>query len=77
MAGRAITLYLDEAVITAARSEAGREGLSLSAYANRALAERLKPWPTGLADLLGSLADEPLEAPEELAWEADSPQAIS
>ncbi|MDR0592956.1 MAG: hypothetical protein LBG60_06815 [Bifidobacteriaceae bacterium] len=74
MAGKAVTLYLDEGVIEAARSAAGREGLSLSAYTNRRLVEGLKPWPSGLADLLGSLADEPLEAPPELDWETDSPR---
>jgi len=70
--GRPVTLYLDHDVIDEARAEAAREGISLSAYANRRLATGRRPWPTSLPGLLGSLTDEPLEAPKELPWDADA-----
>jgi len=69
-----VTLYLEHDVIDEARFEAAREGISFSAYANRRLATGLRPWPASLLGLLGSVKDEPLEAPEELPWEADSPR---
>ncbi|MDR3360531.1 MAG: hypothetical protein LBO20_07800 [Bifidobacteriaceae bacterium] len=72
MSGRPVTLYLDEDVIGQAKAEAARAGLSLSAYANRRLANSRRPWPDDVLKLLGSLKDEALEAPEELPWEADS-----
>ncbi|MDR2379860.1 MAG: hypothetical protein LBE08_01565 [Bifidobacteriaceae bacterium] len=72
MAGRAVTLYLDQTVIDAAKAAATRQGLSLSAYANLRLAPGRRPWPAPVVNLLGSLASEPLEAPEELPWAADS-----
>ena len=72
MTGRPVTLYLDEAVIDAAKAEAAREGVSLSAYANRRLATRRQPWPDTVLRLFGSLKDKPFEAPEELPWSADS-----
>jgi hypothetical protein len=54
-----------EAVIDAAKVAATREGLSLSAFANQRLTLKRRLWPTPLLDLLGSLRDEPLEAPNE------------
>ena len=76
MAGRAITLYLDEDTITEAKSEAAREGISLSEYARRRLASGRRTWPESLLDLLGSLKQVPLEAPTELSWEMDSGRGL-
>jgi len=72
VAGKPVTLYLDLDVIDSAKSEAAREGISLSAYANRRLATGRRAWSADLLELLGSLGNEPLEAPEELPWETDS-----
>jgi len=72
MAGRPVTLYLNEDVIATAKAEAAREGISLSAYANRRLGPGRQAWPASLLGLLGTLADEPLDLPEELPWLADS-----
>jgi hypothetical protein len=75
MAGKAVTLYLDQTVLAAAKAAATRESLSLSAYVNQRLAPGRRPWPPAVVGLLGSLGGEPpeaLEAPEELPWAADS-----
>ena len=71
MAGRPVTLYLDDVVIDEAKTEAAREGISLSAYANRRLATGRRSWPVNVLSLLGALGEEPLEEPEELPWDAD------
>ncbi|MDR0627753.1 MAG: hypothetical protein LBG11_10975 [Bifidobacteriaceae bacterium] len=72
MAGKAVTLYLDERVLDGAKAGAAQRGLSLSAYVNQRLALERRPWPDDVLGLLGSLKDEPLEVPEELPWDADS-----
>lgn len=72
-----ISLYIDRDLYKEVKSAAEKKDMSLSSFVSEVLKEHLvDEWPEGYFDLIGSLKDDPLELPEDLSWELDSPREV-
>jgi len=72
-----VSLYIDKPLYMEIKTKAKEKGTSLSNFVSEALKDHLDDdYPEGFFDLFGSLADDPLEEPEELPWSLDAPRKV-
>jgi hypothetical protein len=72
-----LTIYLDDETFRKITQAAEEERSSVSKWVKKQLVTALeRNWPAGYFQIVGSLADEEIERPEQREWEDDLPRCL-
>lgn len=72
-----LSLYLDDATMSLLRTNALKEGISLSRYAKKRIEQdAFSAWPSSFWDTYGALEDNSFTVSEELDPRLDAPRAL-
>lgn len=71
-----LSLYLDDASMSLLRTNARKDGVSLSRYAKTLIEKNSSPsWPSSFWNTYGAMNDDSFVVPDEISESLDAPRA--